>query len=291
MELDPNPEAFGYLRRSEDLVHHPEIARERLLEDGYLYLPGFLRRELVLNARQSVTNSLGDEGVLDASFPNLEAVAKVGTEMYFRPDLANQDEAVQRLVYGPEVIDWFARCLGGEIRHYDFTWMRVIAHGKGTWPHCDIVYMGRGTNQLFTMWAPLGDISLDLGGLIVLEGSHKLDTMRETYGKLDVDALCENNPGKNEVEANGFTAGGAICANPVALRDELGGRWLTSEKYEMGDVLIFGMYTIHASLDNQTDFVRLSTDTRYQLASQPIDERWVGAMPGHSSAGKRQKIC
>ena len=77
----------------------------------------------------------------------------------------------------------------------------------------------------------------------------------------------------------------------MKLRNDLGGRWLTAEKYEAGDVLIFGMFTVHESLDNATDRIRLSTDTRYQLASEPIDERWVGAVPGHSEAGKRGKIC
>jgi hypothetical protein len=50
---------------------------------------------------------------------------------------------------------------------------------------------------------------------------------------------------------------------------------------------------IHASLDNRTtDRVRISTDTRYQLASEPIDERWIGENPiGHGMAGKRGRIC
>ena len=31
---------------------------------------------------------------------------------------------------------------------------------------------------------------------------------------------------------------------------------------------------------------------RYQRASEPIDERWVGANPpGHALAGKRGRIC
>ena len=50
-------------------------------------------------------------------------------------------------------------------------------------------------------------------------------------------------------------------------------RWLTAE-YRMGDVLVFSMYTMHASTDNQSESaVRLSSDTRYQLASEPADAR------------------
>ena len=58
----------------------------------------------------------------------------------------------------------------------------------------------------------------------------------------------------------------------------------------MGDALIFGMDTVHASLDNQTDFIRLSTDTRYQRASHPADERWVGDALGHDAI-KFETIC
>jgi len=52
------------------------------------------------------------------------------------------------------------------------------------------------------------------------------------------------------------------------------------------------MHMIHASLDNQTDRFRISSDSRYQLASEPIDERWVGKSPsGHSPGGKKAMIC
>ena len=33
-------------------------------------------------------------------------------------------------------------------------------------------------------------------------------------------------------------------------------------------------------------------EMRYQRASEPIDERWIGVNPpGHSSAGKRGRTC
>jgi hypothetical protein len=77
----------------------------------------------------------------------------------------------------------------------------------------------------------------------------------------------------------------------MQIQHSLGGRWLTTE-YRASDVLIFSIFTVHASLDNQSDRVRISSDSRYQLASDPVDERWVGEKPiGHSQAGKRGRIC
>jgi hypothetical protein len=52
------------------------------------------------------------------------------------------------------------------------------------------------------------------------------------------------------------------------------------------------MFTVHASLDNRTNRIRISSDSRYQRASEPIDERWIGVNPpGHSAAGKRGRVC
>lgn len=38
--------------------------------------------------------------------------------------------------------------------------------------------------------------------------------------------------------------------------------------------------------------LRLSTDTRYQLASDPVDERWIGEEPtAHGPKAKKGIIC
>jgi len=112
-----------------------------------------------------------------------------------------------------------------------------------------------------------------------------------------VDAYCSNRPEDAEAIARGDNhyfqrqGKGWLSKNPATLREHLGGRWL-SANYSAGDIMVFGMHLVHGSLDNQTDRVRLSTDTRYQLASEPVDERWVGENPvGHGLAGKRGRIC
>ena len=57
-------------------------------------------------------------------------------------------------------------------------------------------------------------------------------------------------------------------------------------------MVIFNMTLVHGSLDNQTDQIRLSTDTRYQLAADPVDERWIGQNPpGHATSMQRGRVC
>jgi ectoine hydroxylase-related dioxygenase (phytanoyl-CoA dioxygenase family) len=200
---------------------------------------------------------------------------------------------VQSLLYSGRIPEFYRGLYGEEIRHYDFTWLRAIGPGKGTNPHCDLPYMGRGTHRHMTCWVPYGDISFQLGGLMVLEGSHKRMDLLEHYIYRDVDAFCENKPKEAEAaKAGKWAFTGTLSHNPPIVRNKFGGRWLTAE-FQAGDFITFGMFLVHASLDNRTEnLLRISSDSRYQRASEPIDERWIGLNPpGHSSAGKRGRIC
>ncbi|HEY1201728.1 MAG TPA: phytanoyl-CoA dioxygenase family protein, partial [Niastella sp.] len=79
--------------------------------------------------------------------------------------------------------------------------------------------------------------------------------------------------------------------NPVMLQKEIGGRWLTTA-YSAGDIVIFSTNTIHGSLDNMSANIRLSVDCRYQLAVDPMDERWLSNVPlARNVAFKKGKIC
>jgi ectoine hydroxylase-related dioxygenase (phytanoyl-CoA dioxygenase family) len=133
---------------------------------------------------------------------------------------------------------------------------------------------------------------LEFGSLSLLEKSHQKGETLRNYLSRDVDSYCSNRPGADAAKkTDNFLWDGALSKNPVSLQAKLGGRWLTAE-FRAGDVVTFGMTTVHGSLDNQTDRIRLSSDCRYQLASEQIDNRWVGAVPpGHSRAGKMGRVC
>jgi hypothetical protein len=290
-EIDSSAEHLGELRHSDDLIGDVEALRERMRQDGYLFLPGYLDRDLVFETRAVITARLAAEGFLDPSHPPIEAIAAQGSKLKFKPDLARGNEPLHRLLYAGRMMEFFRAFLGGPVLHFDYTWMRAVSPGLGTRPHGDIVFMGRGTSNLYTAWTPLGDISLEMGGLMMLEGSHHIERIRQTYGQQDVDAYCVNRPNAESYAAGEKKWAGYISNNPFKLRQRLGGRWLTNP-YRAGDLLVFGMFTLHASLDNHSRHIRLSSDSRYQLASEPADHRWIGENPiGHTLAGKRGRIC
>ncbi len=291
--LDPGPETLGELRESTAILADPAALRARMVDDGYLFFRGLLDRNQVDASRSELLGRLAQEGGLDPDSPLSDGKLRTNERIGFRPELTRSSPTLRSLLFDGAMISFFTRFLGGEVRHFDYIWLRSVSPGFGTPPHGDAVFMNRGTMNLFTAWTPLGDIDRQLGGLIVLENSHKIEHIREVYSKLDVDTYCENRGGATvycvpDIE----TWFGQISADPVDLRQQLGGRWLTTD-YRMGDLLVFSMYTLHASLDNQSAaHLRLSSDTRYQLAADPVDPRWIGENPiAHGPDAKIGIIC
>lgn len=265
-----------------------------MADDGYLFLRGFWPREKVQAVRDSLTAQLERLGFLRPGFPRDEARCIPGKEVgrAMGNPLNQHDPALRELLFGEQMMAFFGEFLGGSARHFDFVWFRTKSTGHGSPFHCDLVYMGRGTHQLYTAWVPLGDVSLFMGGVLLLEGSHRQSAELQAYLARDVDTYCENHDDAADFAAGRKWWDGTLSKNPLALQRSLGGRWLTAEEFKLGDALFFNMTLVHGSLDNTTDQIRLSTDTRYQLASDPIDERWVGEKPpGHTTAMKRGRVC
>jgi len=297
-KMDVSPSAFGELRVSTDIAADPAALRSRLAEDGYLFLPGLLDRSDVLAAREETLRRLEIAGYLDPAYSVTEAIPSAVLADGFIPQLAVGNESLKKVVFDGPMIEFYERLLGGPVLHFDFVWLRAKLPGvtDATRPHYDVVFMGRGTKRLYTSWTPLEDVPREKGGLMILEGSHRLEDVKRTYGQLDVDTVCVNRHEPKDAQSGDRqwetrVNGGIYADDALALRENFGLRWLTAD-FRAGDVLLFGMFTMHASSDNHSRSLRLSADSRYQLASEPVDERWIGENPpGHGPGGKRGMIC
>jgi hypothetical protein len=308
--LDTADDAFGWLNPSDDVMDDPAALRARLADDGYLFIPGLLDREEVRAARLELLGVAAAHGALDPAFPLEDGIMRPDAgELGLTQEYPMSSAAMKGVLQGERLMGFFSALLGGTARSYDFIWLRHQRPSHGIEPHCDLVFMSRGTPDVLTCWTPFGDIPLRGGGLMLLEDSHRTSPERlGDYLSQDVDTYCENGPNAEAVRtgamhwehwqerAAGKAWGGEITSDALALRADWGGRWLTAPEFRMGDVLIFGMRTVHAGTDNETRSLRLSTDSRYQRADAPVDERWVrgarGEDPiGHGLEAKQGKIC
>ncbi|SFS60713.1 phytanoyl-CoA dioxygenase family protein [Paenibacillus sp. BC26] len=265
-ELDMNGPYLTELRESNDILDDEAKLRERLKEDGYLFIRDFHNRTKVQQARLAFLQRINEQGKLMPGTDLEEGVINASNKAAGFQGSENQPQELLDVVNSESTMQFFERFLGGECITYDYKWVRAVETGGFTGAHYDIVYMGRGTKNLYTLWTPLDDIPYELGGLAILLGSQHFDRIRETYGQMDVD--------RDRVD-------GWFSSDPLELINQYGGCWATAE-FRAGDAILFGMYTMHGSLTNQTNRYRFSADTRYQLKSEPVDERWIGAKPkGH----------
>jgi len=248
------------------LLDDPSALRGRLEEDGYLLVRRLHDPNLVLAARAAVIEFMGD--AIQAVPDSIDAVVHSG---HAHPRLLGNraithSAPVSAVLENRRLFDFFASLFGEPARTFDYKWLRAVQRGESTGTHFDVVYMGAGSKRLLSIWTPLGRITPDLGALAICTGPQRspgFEKLRHSYGRSDADH---------------DQYGGWFSEDPMEVAKISGGQWHTTT-YEPGDVIVFGMYTLHASTTNSTDRWRISCDTRFQPISEPVDKRWIGDQP------------
>ena len=265
---------LGTLRESQTLLGDMAALHAQMVEDGYLLLRGLIDRKKVRQARETILHYMYEQNVLTPDAPILEGVMPKGGRGAKMRRIAYHED-VSNVLEASELFDFFAAYFGEAALTFQYKWLRAVGNEQYTGAHYDFVHMGRGSGQLHTVWIPFGDTTVDHGTLAVCRGSHNLPSfarIRDTYGRMDVD--------RDGIDS-WFTK------DPMEIVENFGDEWQTSEFF-IGDVILFGMHTMHASTTNLTNRFRLSCDVRFQPASEPADNRWVAGGPGHTVHGIKE---
>jgi len=254
---------------------------EQLEQDGYLFLRNLHDPARVEAARLEVLTRLSEVG--EVSLPVENGIASNTSrrrEIY--PGAADlgafwrsvsDGEAVRAVINGTRIIAAMNRLFEEPSSHFTFAWLRTMTAGRASPLHIDHPYMNRGSQRLVTCWSPLCPIEMSDGPLYILENSHNWADIRQLFEGHDVDR-DPNRPGHIE-------------ESPIALARSKNSRLLTSD-FSLGDCLVFGMFTVHGSFDNnsQNGRIRLSCDTRFQPAAEAMDDRFSGPNPpAHGGLG------
>ncbi len=279
IELRSGHAEWGELESLPSRPLSPAALRERFAADGYLLSRSLLPTAAATAARRAVLAELQRLGFVAPETPIEEARPNGRlADKRVLPALGDLPE-VRELLRSPPLVALFEQLLEGAVRMLDHVWVRMVPPGHSTTPHCDIVYMGRGTQRLCTAWVALSDVPRRSGALMVLERSHQLEQLRERYWQLDVDRDRLWN--RVRLRHWKLVREGKYSSNPRGVQREFKRRWLSTD-YRAGDVLVFSAFLMHASLDNTSDRIRATLDARWQRADEPADERWIGPSPiGH----------
>lgn len=248
------------------LLDDPQALRERAQSQGYLFFKQLLPAADLEQVRDDLLNVVNAHGWLDRSQPKQAARVNVPfinetQDIDMRTDIgvstAMYDDvqkllSVHKLPHHPQLLRVYETLFGQEVLVHPRHIVRMVTPHRAivpTPPHQDHPLI-QGTEKTWTCWFPVMDCPKKLGGLTVLQGSHKL-------GCLPIQ------PAKG---AGGITS--SLCPND-------GQGWAEGD-FETGDVLTFTSTTVHKALKCELPGrIRMSFDVRYQPAAEDVETRSI----------------
>ncbi|KAI5778285.1 phytanoyl-CoA hydroxylase [Geopyxis carbonaria] len=281
-----------------------EELQRRYNEDGYLFMKGVLPVADVKACRSAYFEFMRPTGVLapgtdavagifDAAkpasaFPGIGVTTDAGgygdisdsAQLFLTKALkAHTEPFYESLCAHPALRDFVARLTGwgADTVTLRRTLLRNNLPGtKAIGVHYDQIFLRHGEPTAVTAWVPIGDIEVRGGGLIYLEGSHKLGAEIEAAFFEKAAAAGMTNEETRYAFNNNMMKSGLLADGPVEFGRERGKRWLVAD-YEAGDVVFHQPFMIHASALNEspTNAIRLATDLRFANGAREWDTRWM----------------
>lgn len=269
---------LGYLTPTDPSVGL-ETIRKLFAAQGYVWLKGLLPSRDVVDFRGFVFSYMADTGLLKPGLDPSLGIAAAGT---FDRQLADRrlmslvrSAAYEGFCAQPPLSRFMDKFLGGLSYLHKRKIMRFTRPGTSvaTPAHYDLVYLRGGTSRIVTAWIPLGDISVDMGGLVYLEGSHAIGADMEA--RFNSDNAGMDPQERISAYNRNMAEGGWVSKDLPEMAERFDARWLIAD-FEAGDVVLHSPYMIHASTTNQSmdGRIRLSTDIRFQNVDDEIDARW-----------------
>lgn len=270
-------ERLGWLVPSDPSAPWEEL-RARYARDGYLWLRGLLDPQAVRRFRGRFFAAMQGTGLLAEGSDAADGIGNGGD--YDRRLVGQQlVETVRWAAYeafclSQPVIDFYDAFFGAPAYLHKRKLLRMGLPGD---PHCtgahyDLVYLRAGTDQLCTSWIPIGDASVEMGGLLYLEGSDAFGRELEARYARESAHLS---PEERIQAVHATMTGGWLTRDLRSLADRMKARWLVAD-YAAGDMVVHSPFMIHASTQNidPSRRIRLSTDIRFQSVRDRIDPRW-----------------
>lgn len=273
--LDTRPERLGWLTPS-DPAEPISTLRERLHTHGYLWLKGLLPREDVLEFRRRVFEALRPTGLLAEGSDAMNGLysgglVNKGLAARLRHEI-HRWAAYEAFCLLPPIWQFYEALFGQPVYLHKRKLIRYTTNDStdATGAHYDLTYLRGGTDSVLTSWIPIGDIPVEMGGLVYLENSDHFAREKEA----EHHRVNAHLPREERIKAyDKDMMNDWLSKDLPALADALDTRWLLAD-YEAGDMMVHTAYMIHAATVNTMQRMRLSTDIRYQSVHADIDERW-----------------
>jgi ectoine hydroxylase-related dioxygenase (phytanoyl-CoA dioxygenase family) len=266
---------LGLLQAS-DPLEPIEALQGRFRKHGYLWLKGFLPKEEVLAFRHRFFSAFAASGIVAGDFHQARYSGQEDAALVSRILMEQvRSAAYEGFCLHPKLVRFLDAFLEGPSYLHK---RKIIRHTKpgdksATGAHYDLIYLRAGTDRFCTVWIPIGDCPVEMGGLTYLEDSDARGRELEAeFARKHSDLSPEE---RISAYNKNMSREGWISKDLPALAAKFATRWLVAD-YEAGDIMLHSPYMIHAATANQDPLgrLRLSTDIRFQNVRDEIDARW-----------------
>ncbi|HEY2575429.1 MAG TPA: phytanoyl-CoA dioxygenase family protein [Streptosporangiaceae bacterium] len=224
------------MRDSTEAARNGQELRARMREEGYLLIRGVIDQELLGQVRSDVLGTLHRAGWIAAD-GSLKPLVNGQEDPRYWDGFAGVQavESFHRMAFDSRLQAIMSALAGPDVYPWPgkspyIMWPEGMG-GANTKPHQEGC---RWSTDILSTWVSLGQTPVQQGGLAVLPETQSVGYLDDYgYGKF-----------------------------------EFGPDWVTAS-FEPGDIVIFHNFTVHGSLRNQTDSLRLSCAFKWQSAGHP----------------------
>ncbi len=271
------PDILGRLEPTDSSRPLAEL-RGQYRAQGYLWLKNFLDRDEVLAFRRRFFAAFQEAGLLAPGTDPVEGIYSGYEDKELSRKLVMEIvrwAAYESFCFSPRLWQFYETFMDGPVYLHKRKLVRYTRPGDPTCTgaHYDLTYLRGGTDSVCTSWIPIGDIPVEMGGLVYLEGSDRWGReMEAEFREKNQDLSPEE---RISAYNKNMAKGGWLSKDLPDLAARMGRRWLMAD-FEAGDMVVHSAYMIHAATTNESseNRLRLSTDIRYQLVREEIDQRW-----------------
>ena len=257
---------FTRIPDSNSYLENIATLRKYLINDGFIYIKNFFNKEDILELREFYfklfpVNTILKDGtsLREGIYSGKNIAVMYGSEDHPAYRFV-RSEKLKKFIKSKKLsilINQLAECKTKQlkrivIRHlYKSSRTSAKAHRDSQW----------STGNVLSSWIVLGDCPVDSGGIVYLEKSNKLKLEKITPHFLKY------------YDTNWITD------DLKDLSDKLDKHWCYTN-FKAGDLIIHDPDVIHATLDSNNDYMRLSIEVRFIPAKDTPDSKWTGDWKG-----------
>ena len=261
-----NEKYFKRIPDSSSYLENISTLQELLIDDGFIYLKDFFNKEDILELREFYFKLFPVNTILKDDTSLREGIC---SGKKFGVPYGSEDHPAYRFVRSEKLKRFIkskklsilnnqlAECKTKQlkrivIRHlHKGSRTSAKAHRDAQW----------SKGNVLSSWIVLGDCPIDSGGIVYLEKSNKIDLQK-------VKSFFPK-----------FINTKWITDDLKALSDKTKKRWCFAN-FQAGDLVVHDPNVIHASLDANNDYMRLSIEVRFIPAKENPDSGWTREWSG-----------